>query len=68
MTLTRNNLKIIAIVAMTIDHIGYMFTDKIIANFIGMLNAYPLFPNSRGGNYTKSIYKYASRMAFMYTP
>lgn len=63
--LTNNQLKMIALVCMTIDHIGaYILTDWIILRIIGRI-AFPIFAYmiAEGCTYTKNRKKYLSIMA-----
>ena len=62
-------LKIIALLTMTIDHIGFMLTDPDLANifrYIGRL-ALPLFcfMIAEGAIHTKNFKKYALRLGIM---
>ena len=63
--LTNNQLKMIALVCMTIDHIGaYILNDWIILRIIGRI-AFPIFAYmiAEGCTYTKNRKKYLSIMA-----
>lgn len=69
MTLTnkffsRNTLKIIALIAMTIDHVGLIFfTENLVFRAIGRI-AFPIFAYfiAEGAVYTKNYFKYFFRM------
>lgn len=63
--LSNNQLKMIALVCMTIDHIGaYILTDWIILRIIGRI-AFPIFAYmiAEGCTYTKNRKKYLGIMA-----
>jgi len=63
--LSNNQLKMIALVCMTIDHIGaYILTDWIILRIIGRI-AFPIFAYmiAEGCAYTKNRKKYLGVMA-----
>ena len=58
------SIKLIAVVAMAIDHLGiFVFNDNFYFRLIGRL-AFPLFAwaIANGGVYTKNIYKYLLRI------
>ena len=62
--LTGNQLKIIALIAMTIDHIGFqLFPQHGLMRFIGRL-AFPIFAYmiAEGARYTKNRKKYLGMM------
>ncbi len=63
--LTGNQLKIIGLAAMTIDHIGLIFLPQyVILRIIGRL-AFPIFAYmiAEGCRYTKNMYRYFGLMA-----
>ncbi len=65
--LTGNQLKIIALIAMTIDHLGVqIFTDSIILRIIGRL-AMPIFAYmiAEGCRYTRNRKKYLGTVALI---
>ena len=63
-SLTGEQLKIIAVVTMTVDHIGaYLLPDIVFLRIIGRIS-FPLFAFmvGQGCIHTKNIYKYLARM------
>lgn len=63
-SLTAEQLKIIAVVTMTVDHIGaYLFPDVVFLRIIGRIS-FPIFAFMvwQGCVHTKNIYRYLARM------
>lgn len=64
--LTGNQLKLIAIITMTVDHVGaYMFPDILLLRIIGRL-AYPIFAYmiAEGCSFTRNRANYLFHLAF----
>ena len=65
--MTSFTLKIIALITMFIDHLGYAIFNKFsFFNYIGRV-AFPIFAFqiSEGFHYTKNVKKYFARLAFI---
>lgn len=65
--LTNNQLKVIAMVTMTVDHVGFLlFPRLLLLRYIGRL-AFPIYAYmvAEGCSHTKSLPKYLGSMAIM---
>ena len=63
--LTGNQLKLIALITMTVDHIGMiLFPSRLLFRVVGRL-AFPIFAYmiAEGCLYTRSIWRYAGTLA-----